>query len=501
MCKNRLFILLCLICSQVVFSAPPSNDNFETRPPFSANELHIIEHHLLSNICTQDRPLIKKGKRNKLMQSLPGAVLASPSALGPFFSLDYQIHWVRDAAIAMQEVLYLYVHSTQANKKKLRPFLMDYIAFEKKLQQMGQHVGGLLLGEPKFNIDGTLWDQKWARPQNDGPALRALTMIGIANALLEEIGPSEVEMLLGTMIATDLRYIVAHWQDASFDIWEELSARDHFFNKMVQRKALLIGARLFKQWGHEEQAQGYQRVAKELAQSLRKHWDPSRGYFIETLNQQYHKGGGLNSSVLLGLLYGNLDDEKDEFALNNIKAINSIYFIHKLFSSLYKINLYYPDRAPLLGRYPNDIYDGNHFKYGNPWILTTNALAQYYYALARIYLKQGEILITKDTDFFFRELDPSLPHLQKTLAIKKDDVSFQRIIKKLIAAGDKLLETVKCYSTCYSSNNKLDCYHLSEQIDRASGKPSSAKDLTWSYATLLMAMQQRASISQNKSAS
>jgi len=33
--------------------------------------------------------------------------------------------------------------------------------------------------------------------------------------------------------------------------------------------------------------------------------------------------------------------------------------------------------------------------------------------------------------------------------------------------------------------------HITEQIDRNSGLQKSAKDLTWSYANILSAMQQR----------
>merc|ERR1711924_435093 len=37
-------------------------------------------------------------------------------------------------------------------------------------------------------------------------------------------------------------------------------------------------------------------------------------------------------------------------------------------------------------------------------------------------------------------------------------------------------------------------FHLSEQLDKNTGAPMSAKDLTWSYATVLKAMPAQASL-------
>ena len=55
-------------------------------------------------------------------------------------------------------------------------------------------------------------------------------------------------------------------------------------------------------------------------------------------------------------------------------------------------------------------------------------------------------------------------------------------------AGDEMLKCVKNHSEPYEDGTPL---HLSEQIDRSHGNPVSAADLTWSYATLLTAMQAR----------
>lgn len=53
-----------------------------------------------------------------------------------------------------------------------------------------------------------------------------------------------------------------------------------------------------------------------------------------------------------------------------------------------------------------------------------------------------------------------------------------------ISAGDAVMYRLH-------SHVKSDDGHIAEQIDRNNGAQKSAKDLTWSYANLLSAMQFR----------
>lgn len=54
----------------------------------------------------------------------------------------------------------------------------------------------------------------------------------------------------------------------------------------------------------------------------------------------------------------------------------------------------------------------------------------------------------------------------------------------LAGAGDGVLLRIR-------EHIKNDDFHCDEQIDKSTGKQTSAKDLTWSYATVLKAMHAR----------
>src|SRR3546814_17346260 len=53
----------------------------------------------------------------------------------------------------------------------------DFRRFLRSDSELRGLAGDSLLGEPRFNPDGTLDFQRWSRPQHDGPALRALACL------------------------------------------------------------------------------------------------------------------------------------------------------------------------------------------------------------------------------------------------------------------------------------------------------------------------------------
>lgn len=457
--------------------------------PFSADELSVIKQYLFQNITTKDHPFIKNDSGH-LIHSIPGAVLASPSNKGPNFSQDYQFHWTRDAALTMQEVLFLYQHATNDEKKRLKTYLLNYVEFETKAQKQISKPNEQTLGQPKFNVDGTIWEGQWGRPQNDGPGLRAQVMTQMAYQFINEKDEAFVKTHLLSLIKADINYVLSEWRNTNFDLWEEVSDPEHFFNQMVQRKALNDAASLFSYFGERELEKSCLETAAQMTDALNKHWNASLGYFTETINQQNNKGGGLDTSIILGVLYGQIQAQNDPFALTDDRVLSSIYYIRNAFSGLYQVNLN-SSSPTLLGRYPSDIYDGKKFVYGNPWVLTTNALAEFYYSLASTYMKQGSIKVTNENILFFKQINENLVNQEGVIVSTVNPKQFNNIINALMAEGDKILQNVKTHSICYKDRS---CLHFSEQIDRASGEAVSAKDLTWGYTTVLRAMQARSSI-------
>lgn len=487
MCK--LFLACLLVCVMPLTSSYALSHVRLTQhaAPFSSAELDIVRAHLLENIATENKPVIKDDGGH-VIHSIPGAVLASPSNRGPRFGQDYQFHWIRDAAITMQAVVSMYAQASTEGKRLLKPYLLNYVNFEHKVQSQPSRPGEDTFGQPKFNIDGTVWDGPWGRPQNDGSALRAITMMQIAQLLLAEGDEQFVRDVMQPMITSDLAYTVYHWQESHFDLWEEVNDVDHFFTKMVQRKALMLGADYLRLMGNQTFADTCLNVSRQLSDSINRHWNDVRGYYSETIYQQHNKGGGMDSAILLGVLLGEVGENDDAFSVSNDRVISSVFYLRNAFAVLYSINLDHPDAPPLLGRYPSDVYDGDQSIYGNPWVLTTNALAEYYYRLAGAYLKQGKITITKPTLLLFRQIQPQLATKEETILALDEPAKFYAIVNALIQEGDHLIALIKQYSVCY---NEYSCYHLSEQIDRASGKQVSASDLTWSYASLLAASHSR----------
>ena len=134
-----------------------------------------------------------------------GSVLASPSMADWNPEPDYFFHWLRDSAIVMRTVAEL---ATRCAKRGRAPTLdpafqrfrrlqsgadahrrcrlsvtdrEDAAGFRKFLRPddaMRALAGDALLGEPRFNPDGSPDALRWSRPQYDGPALRALRACG-----------------------------------------------------------------------------------------------------------------------------------------------------------------------------------------------------------------------------------------------------------------------------------------------------------------------------------
>ena len=139
------------------------------------------------------------------------------------------------------------------------------------------------------------------------------------------------------------------------------------------------------------------------------------------------------------------------------------------FCSEYKINqddTKAGEPGVLMGRYPGDSYAG-----GNPWQLLTAVLAKTFYQGATVALTQG----------FEAEEDKQA--WSELLKMDKESSAVD-FAQAAMDAGDAVMYRLYKYV-------KNDNGHIAEQIGRNSGLQTSAKDLTWSYANILSAMQQR----------
>lgn len=393
----------------------------------------------------------------------PGVVLASPSRRDP----DYYYHWVRDAGLVMEIVVGRYENPRDAaEKERCRRMLLDYVALSRRHQTTDNLSGpafGRGLGEPKFNADGTVFTGGWGRPQNDGPAIRANTLIHFANVLLQEGDTALARTLYNggrasaSILKTDLEFVANEWRAPSFDVWEEIEGQ-HFYTRMVQRRALIQGARLARTLGDLGAADWYLRQVAPLESEIRKHWDSTRGYVLATLDRVggiETKRSQLDVAVILGALHGGLDD--GFFDASSPEVLATAEKLRATFGALYVVNRNERDYMgepmnPGIGRYPEDHYDG--FKtdgLGNPWFLATNALAELSYKAARGSAKLAKINRAS-----------------------------------LIANGDAYLRRTRTHTDLSGST--------AEQFHRDHGYMQGARDLTWSYASFLTMSAARAAV-------
>ena len=424
-----------------------------------------------------------------------GALLASPSRSAP----NYYFHWTRDAALTMNVVLDLYSASTTPEERSayLRQ-AHSYVDFTIQLQAEPTLSGSLdahyaNLGEPKFEVSGRGFNEPWGRPQTDGPALRASSLIRIYTLSLQRPDALlQFKSSLGSLksaILKDLEYTAYHWRDQGFDLWEEVRGQ-HFYNALAQRRALLDGAAFVQAHPGGGDAERYLAEARAIEVHLARFWDGQRGHLMPTINRDGgldYKNSNLDSSIILAALHA--QGEPGYFSAADDRVLATAHFIRSTFASLYPINKVSRDPkqrrlAPAIGRYPEDRYDGNGTSQGHPWFLTTAALAELMYSAAISYDAANQILITAHNEAFFADLALANVTLRRGDSIKRGDTRFLGILLALLQGGDEYLARIHLHAA-----NSGD---LTEQFDRYTGFERGARDLSWSYASVLSAAKARA---------
>lgn len=401
-----------------------------------------------------------------------GAVVASPSRHNP----DYWFHWIRDAALVMDVIVDRFSKTSLPDQKAyFLDLLWDYTEFSRLNQMTPTPSGGP--GEPKFNVDGSPFVGPWGRPQNDGPALRAITLIRFARALITESKTEEIRRV-SSIIKYDLEFVSHHWREACFDLWEEIKGH-HFYTLINQYQALVDGSSYLALLGDTGASEWYLKQAEEIKTELNKFWDSERSVIISTRDRMGgidYKKSNLDSSVLLGVLHAGTTDI---FSVDDPKVQSTVLKLKQTFKTLYSINQSGPSGVAI-GRYPEDKYDGyTSSGEGNPWILITNGFAEYHYRLAHVYLQRKRIVVTPMNRGFFKDLGFDL----SIGVINPSDRKFSNLIERIQSEGDEYLIRVKYH---IDSDGQM-----SEQMNRWSGFLQGARDLTWSYASFLTALKTR----------
>ncbi|KAF2651742.1 glycoside hydrolase family 15 protein [Lophiostoma macrostomum CBS 122681] len=478
----------------------PLQDSFES---WLVEEEKIALDKLLANVAP--------GGRN-VQDAAPGSVIASPSREHP----NYFYQWVRDAAITTGTLVDLYADDTSSPlASELSSLLDDYAELQDKIQHTSNPSGTFSdlsgLGEPKFEADGTPFVGSWGRPQRDGPALRAITLMAYLRAY-NTSHPSlwdsdnaddwfqpfyEASMPPNSMIKADLEYVAQYWNQSGFDLWEEVQGL-HFFTVMVQLRALREGSDLALAFGDHGAADWYAQQASHLTDFLHNFWDEAKGHLVETLHSSRT---GLDCGLLLGSLHANPSSYVSHEAIyppHSDEILLSLLYLVQDQRARFPINSSPSATSPDedaeilqgtgLGRYPEDVYDGygTDARGGNPWFLCTSSAAEILYRTATHLSSSSNSTLTitpRGLPFYEALLSSSslVPEAGKTYG--SSDALFHSVIERLRDAGDEFLDVVRVHAEAGGA--------LSEQFDRVTGFERGARDLTWSYGALIQAVRAR----------
>lgn len=420
----------------------------------------------------------------------PGAIIASPSRSNP----NYYFHWVRDSGIAIRAILFLY--ETSRDPEARRGYLdamMNFVDFSALVQQTARELP-VGLGVAKFTVEGRPSPER-TEPQDDGPALRAIELTRLAVILLKE-GRGDVvrdklyraELPAETVIKRDLEYVAHRVDQTSYDCWEEVRGYC-FFTRFMERWALLEGATLAEQLGDPGAASFYRARAGELADTLRRHWDPRRGYLVANLDEHgnpLESRSGLDSSVVIATLGGYAVEGETHhetlYPVDQEHVIATVAALEDVFASLYPINDPRRDIPGIaIGRYPEDRYNGHEtHALGNPWPSLTLAFSMYHQRLAGGYRKGKAIKLTPATLPFFEKLRVPRARLREGDTIHRGDPRFEGIVEAIERKADSFIDRVRYHANPDGS--------LSEEVNRVTGFQQGARDLSMGYAAFLLAV-------------
>ncbi|KAK6224731.1 glycosyl hydrolase family 15 [Colletotrichum tabaci] len=437
----------------------------------------------LEGFITQQRGIALESALNNIGSNgswVPGAsagvVVASPSKADP----DYFYTWTRDAALTMKMI----VDELIFGHKELQIYVEDYYRSQAVLQTVTNPSGSFLpsgrgLGEAKYTVNGSRFNGAWGRPQRDGPALRAITLITYSHWLLDNGEQAKAKDIIWPIIANDLSYTGQYWNSTGFDLWEEVLGSS-FFTTQNQYRALVEGASLAKSLGVE--CTGCE-LAPDVLCFLQSFWNGNEGYYTANTNTQVQRSGK-DANVMLGSISVfdiTASCEDPSIQPCHSRSLSSFKVLVDSFrnASLYPINEgISQDKGVALGRYTEDIYFN-----GNPWYLITLGAAEFLYDALAQWDAQGHIKVDATSLPFFADLYPSV---RETAYHKNSNASgaYTSITGAVRAYADSFIEVAQKYTPANGS--------LAEQFDKATGAPLSARDLTWSYASFITMAERRA---------
>ncbi|EGW31373.1 Glucoamylase GLU1 precursor [Spathaspora passalidarum NRRL Y-27907] len=448
------------------------------------------------------------------MEVYKGVVIASPSKIYP----NYFYQWTRDAAITIKTLLYeledqLNTSSSEVSKDtgKLVNVIESYIENSYNLQRLPNLSGSFEdddksgLGEPKFHVNNTPFNEVWGRPQRDGPGLRAATIMYYLEILNKFDKQVQSEFLKSTgfiykkIIKPDLIYIMKNWDLEGFDLWEEINAV-HFFTSITQLRAIKDGIFWAEHFHDESFKESLVSTFGELQEAI----ENELGFKSDMLPHiiecpsiwKIGKRKGLDAASLLGSIHSHETSElrRDDplpipFDIDDSSIINTLAAMVADMKFRYPINhnkIGLFGTGVALGRYPEDIYDGYSTTEGNPWFISTATAGEIIYRMIfklKSY-RQDIIINASNRDFFHQFINfENSDDEGDDMVIPFNSAAYNMMIANLFKFSDSFLQVVKEHVDSQG--------RMSEQFNKYHGYMQGARELTWSYSAVWNAIRWR----------
>jgi len=389
-----------------------------------------------------------------------GSVVASPVLAGYDPDPDYFFHWYRDSAVVMDALRLLFeegavgaaalehvadfvrfsgslalldgrrLTATAAWRAQVAADFLKFLRTDADLQAVH---GAAITAETRVNPDGTLDISSWPRPQHDGPALRALTLMRWARSAPLE-APLRAD--LSALIRADLEFIARYWREPSFDIWEEEKGL-HYYTLCVAAAALQEGAGWLELGEDGQKAAAYRSQANLIRLMLDGFWLPDAGYYrSRLLDSGDPSTKELDIAVILAAIHA---EQSGAHSVHDLRMHATLSKLESLFDDAYPINRARAAQTrPAMGRYAGDVYYS-----GGAYYFSTLGAAEFCFRAAR--------------------------------GARDQQQWFER--------GDAFLQTVRRYTPPDGA--------MSEQFDQRTGAQTSAKELAWSYASFISCVSAR----------
>ncbi len=393
-----------------------------------------------------------------------GAIVASPAKGEQPGQPNYWFVWQRDAGHVLLSMID-WSRSTPfgLSKAPIEAAINSYLGFIARSQQQGN------LGVSRYTVEGQPIIG-YGNPQLDGPAIGVLAMTSL-------LDPRPVY----AQIRAYLEYLLTpEGQGPCYDAWEFVYGR--IFNAlMLKRKAFRAGSRLASLLTEEDDARRYREEAARLETELEGFIDQGRGYLLSSrdpANPWFAEISGLDVASLDAIVTA-WDPNDDFLNLTDPAVMGTVMALDTAFAPLYKVNrgwLAAGNAGLGWGRFPEDANDGVGATGGNPWPLAILCAAKYCYHLAEKLTTAGPFLVTdqRQATYFNQVVGREIARIGSPLV--KEHV-LNDVLPALRRRGDGYLQFVLAH--------QLPDGSVTEQINRDTGQPQGARDLTWAMAELL----------------